>query len=92
MCQIAISLAVDCDPNVAKQENRILSIVSQEEEQFSRTLSAGQKKLAEFILEAQENSGQITGQQAFMLFDTFGFPLEITEEISKANKIKVSVF
>lgn len=66
--------------------------MSQEEEQFSRTLSAGQKKLSEFILEAQENSGRITGQQAFMLFDTFGFPLEITEEISKANKIKVRIF
>eukprot|EP00210_Caulerpa_lentillifera_P005341 g5104.t1 len=91
LCDIAIRLSTGCDSNVAKQEYRILSIVSQEEEQFSRTLSAGQKKLAEFLLEAQQGSGTITGQQAFMLFDTFGFPLEITEEISKTNDIKVDV-
>ena len=58
ICRVAIALSAGCDPNVQKEQERILSTVTQEEEQFSRTLTTGQRKLHEFLKEAQENTGR----------------------------------
>ena len=60
ICRVAIELSGGCDPNVQTEQERILSTVLQEEEQFSRTLTTGQRKLNEFLEEAQEKTGRST--------------------------------
>ncbi len=65
-------------------------IITSEESTFRRTLLAGERMLAEIIsaLLAQ-NEKIIPGKQVFELYDTYGFPIEMTEEIAAAAKIKI---
>ncbi len=55
---------------------RIMDEVVKEEEKFAATLEKGMKEL-----EKMRAKGPVTGEQAFVLFSTYGFPLELTEEI-----------
>ena len=65
-----------------------MSEIKIEEVRFRETLERGEKLLDEII-----SSGQklITGFKAFELYDTYGFPLELTEEIAGENNIKVDI-
>ncbi|MBM3204638.1 alanine--tRNA ligase [Candidatus Uhrbacteria bacterium] len=68
-------------------EERFGSIVSElkkEEEKFGKTLEKGIKELEKML-----KAGSITGEQAFILFSTYGFPLELTEEIVKEKGMSV---
>ena len=67
----------------------IEKIIKTEEENFLKTLSTGEKKLEE-ILSFSKNK-IVSGEQAFLLYDTFGFPIELTEEISADNGFKVDL-
>lgn len=55
---------------------RIMDEVTKEEEKFAKTIEKGMKEL-----EKMRTSGSVTGEQAFLLFSSYGFPLELTEEI-----------
>lgn len=68
---------------------RIVSEMTKEEEKFAKTLEKGMKEL-ERLLE----KGDVSGQQAFLLFSSYGFPLELTQEIihEKGKKIDENVF
>ncbi|HBK34438.1 MAG: Alanine-tRNA ligase [Candidatus Uhrbacteria bacterium GW2011_GWE2_40_58] len=61
---------------IGKQE-MIIKEIEQEEERFRKTLQKGEKEFEKMI----EQNQKITGQQAFILYSTYGFPLELTEEI-----------
>ena len=67
-------------PELAVQEDTIIKMVTREEEQFRRTLRAGHQLLDEALLEL-EPGATLSGETAFKLHDTFGFPRELTEEI-----------
>lgn len=77
-------------PELTEKYDNILKIVSREEELFSRTLNNGIKILNKTI-ENTKNSGQkiISGKDAFELYDTYGFPLELTMEIGLENGLEV---
>lgn len=64
----------------------IETIVKNEEEKFYQTLSSGEKKLDEFI-----KKGSISGEDAFVLYDTFGFPVELTIELAAEAGINVDI-
>ncbi len=64
----------------------IEKVVKSEEEKFYKTLSSGEKKLEDFI-----KKGAISGEDAFLLYDTFGFPVELTIEIAAASGIEVDI-
>lgn len=72
-----------------KEEN-VTKIVKTEEEKFLQTLESGEKKLLDYINANQENK-VITKEVAFQLYDTFGFPLELTIEVSEENGFTVDV-
>ena len=55
---------------------KILAEISKEEEKFAKTIEKGMKELEKML-----EKGSLTGEQAFVLFSTYGFPLELTEEI-----------
>ncbi|PCJ29849.1 MAG: alanine--tRNA ligase [Rickettsiales bacterium] len=77
-------------PEIKRAEEFISSVLKQEEERFKTTLDRGLKLLEE---EASSiaNSGSLPGNVAFKLYDTYGFPLDLTEDILKKRNIKVDI-
>ncbi|HEY9887842.1 MAG TPA: alanine--tRNA ligase [Candidatus Obscuribacterales bacterium] len=82
----AIALAEDVYPNVREREAAIMGELSREEARFLETLERGEKLLADIL--ARETT-QIAGSDAFVLYDTYGFPLELTQEIAAENGLTV---
>ncbi len=72
-------------PDLIKNRAKIIDTIKREEERFNKTLDRGYKLLEEFIA----NKKDIDGENAFRLYDTFGFPLELTKEIAAENGLKV---
>ncbi len=72
-------------PELAEKRDYIKNIVKIEEERFDATIDKGLAVLEEYL----ENSKEITGEQAFKLHDTYGFPLDLTIEIAEEKGIKV---
>lgn len=77
----------DAYPQLEKDADKIKSVIKKEEEKFKMTLDRGQKLLEE-IMEASKGK-MISGEDAFKLYDTFGFPLELTVEIAEEKGIEV---
>ena len=72
-------------PDLVKNKEKIKDTIRKEEERFNKTLDRGYKLLEEFINEKKD----IDGESAFKLYDTYGFPLELTKEIAEENGLKV---
>ena len=72
-------------PDLVKNKAKIMDTIKKEEERFARTLDRGYKLLDEFISAKKD----IDGENAFKLYDTFGFPFELTKEIAQENGLKV---
>ena len=72
-------------PDLVKNKAKIVDTIKKEEERFAKTLDRGYKLLEEFINAKKD----IDGESAFRLYDTFGFPLELTKEIAEENGLKV---
>ncbi|MDY6782925.1 MAG: alanine--tRNA ligase [Cyanobacteriota bacterium] len=88
----AIQLAEKVYPNVKQREDAIQSELQREEVQFFKTLERGEKLLAEIIAKtANLKQKQISGEDAFKLYDTYGFPLELTQEIAEESGFEVDV-
>lgn len=72
-------------PDLVKNKAKIVDTIKKEEERFAKTLDRGYKMLDEFI----EAKKDIDGESAFKLYDTYGFPFELTKEIAEENGLKV---
>ncbi len=72
-------------PDLIKNSDKIKSVIKQEEERFKITLDRGYKLLEDLI----QTSKEIDGENAFKLYDTFGFPLELTVEIAAEKGVSV---
>ena len=72
-------------PELIKNKDKVIDVIKKEEERFAQTLDRGYKILDEFIAEKKD----IDGENAFKLYDTFGFPFELTKEIATENGLKV---
>ncbi|MFZ4691354.1 MAG: alanine--tRNA ligase [Burkholderiaceae bacterium] len=71
-------------PELTEAAERVAKVLKQEEERFGETLENGMK-----ILEAAlaKNPGQLDGKTAFTLYDTFGFPLDLTADICRERDV-----
>lgn len=75
-------------PYLINEQERVSKMILSEEEKFNRTLSTGEKMLNQYL----EKSGDVlSGQDAFKLSDTYGFPLELTVEIASEYNKKVDI-
>ena len=72
-------------PDLVKNKAKIMDVIKKEEERFAKTLDRGYKLLDEFISAKKD----IDGENAFKLYDTFGFPFELTKEIAQENGLNV---
>ena len=78
-------------PELVEKQAKIIDVITKEENRFKQTLDRGQKLLDEVIQKALTSDKTISGEDAFKLYDTFGFPLELTVEIAAESNVNVDV-
>ena len=92
VAETAIALSESAYPNVRERESSIKSQLQREESQFLKTLARGEKILADIIANAANlGEKQISGKDAFELYDTYGFPLELTQEIAEEQGLTIDI-
>ncbi|MGB7376776.1 MAG: alanine--tRNA ligase [Rivularia sp. (in: cyanobacteria)] len=92
IAETAIALSEGAYPRVRERENAIKAELQREESQFLTTLERGEKLLEEVINKLkQEKKTVVSGDDAFTLYDTHGFPLELTQEIAAEEGLTVDV-
>ena len=91
IAETAISLSETAYPNVREREF-IKNQLQKEESQFLKTLERGEKLLADIIARsANLSEPQISGKDAFDLYATYGFPLELTQEIAEEQGFTIDI-
>jgi len=88
---VVISILKNGYPEITRQRESLTKMVRAEEEKFQQTLDHGCRILDEIMVKKAETKQDISGAEAFMLFDTYGFPLELTLEIAREKNMSVNV-
>jgi alanyl-tRNA synthetase len=91
IAKVVVNQYSDVYPELAKNEKRIIRELELEEERFQRTIRQGLREFEKVISGIDKGSRVIDGKSAFRLYDTFGFPLEFTQELAKENGYEVDV-
>ncbi len=86
-----IDLMKDIYPELVEKQQLILDITRMEETRFNETLTTGLELLDAFIAKAISHDRFLSGQDIFKLYDTFGFPVELTREIAQREDIEVDI-
>ena len=90
MVNVAIGESCAAYPELSEKGDYIRKVLSMEEERFDATIDAGLSILSDLIRGAiKENSDTISGEEVFKLYDTFGFPIDLTREIAEENHLKI---
>ncbi|MEN6327500.1 MAG: alanine--tRNA ligase [Syntrophomonas sp.] len=77
-------------PQLQEKQEFVKEVIKLEEERFLLTLNEGIKKVEEILKDAQaQGKDVIPGEAAFMLYDTYGFPLDLTEDMAEENRFTV---
>jgi alanyl-tRNA synthetase len=86
VCETVIDESKAAYPELAEKRAHIVRVIKAEEERFAITIDAGMKILQELITEYKP-SGTLPGAECFKLYDTFGFPIDLTIEILSEHGI-----
>lgn len=90
LAEVAIALQAEVYANLRERAPVIQAELEREEARFSHTLERGEKLLADILAKpSTQAQKQIAGIDAFTLYDTYGFPLELTQEIAKEHGLSV---
>ncbi|WP_373546814.1 alanine--tRNA ligase [Chamaesiphon sp.] len=90
VAESAIAMSEVAYPNVRGKADKIKAELQREEVQFLKTLGNGEKLLANIIADTlSQGVKEISGKDAFTLFDTHGFPLELTQEVAEEHGLTV---
>ena len=82
IAQVVIDESKDGYPELEEKQDFILKVLTQEEEKFAKTIDQGLNILSEMEEKMQsEGKKVLSGEDAFKLYDTYGFPIDLTEEI-----------
>ncbi|MBD3359869.1 MAG: alanine--tRNA ligase, partial [Candidatus Buchananbacteria bacterium] len=86
IAEMVIEMYKETYPEVKKNQDFIINQLIQEEEKFSKTLEKGEKEFQRMIKDEK-----LSGKEAFILFSTYGFPLELTQELADEKNIKINI-
>ena len=87
---IAIGESEGAYPELAEKKDYILKVISMEEERFDATIDAGLSILSNLIRRAlTDGADTISGEEVFKLYDTFGFPIDLTREILEEQHLNI---
>ncbi len=87
-----VDLMEDAYPELKEKQEFIEEVIKLEEERFMVTLNDGIKKVEEIIkIQADKGQNIIPGPDAFMLYDTYGFPLDLTEDMAEEENFTVDI-
>ena len=90
LCETVINGSKDGYPELEEKKDMIFNVIRQEEEQFNKTIDQGLGILSEMIEKMTEkNEMTLSGDNAFKLYDTYGFPLDLTKEILEEKGFSV---
>ena len=79
-------------PEIEDRKEHVSLVIKSEEENFSRTLDRGIERFEDVVKEVKgKGDGTISGSDAFRLYDTFGFPLDLTQLMAQENGLEVDV-
>jgi len=81
-----VKLMGDAYPSLKTNQARVMEVLKAEEERFYETLEIGMQILDTAI---QENAAELSGEVAFKLHDTFGFPLDLTNDVCRERGVRV---
>ncbi len=87
VCGTVIKENANAYPNLVEKQDYIKKVISMEEESFYKTIDSGLRLLNDMMENAKD--GVLSGEDAFKLQDTFGFPIDLTKEIVAENNLTV---
>ena len=91
LVETAIATMGEAYPDVVLQKDFIMGVLTKEEERFRQTLKTGLSILEDELESAAKTTKVLSGSAAFLLHDTYGFPLEVTEEIVSERSLTVDI-
>ena len=90
LCEVVIGENINAYPELGEKKDYILKVIGNEEERFDATIDAGLGILTTIIKDAKaEGKTVVAGEDVFKLYDTFGFPLDLTREIILENGLEI---
>ncbi|MEF9991945.1 MAG: alanine--tRNA ligase [Romboutsia sp.] len=85
-----IKVSGEAYPELVEKESYIKKVIRIEEEKFNETIDQGSEILASYIKELKDNNIKIlSGENAFKLYDTYGFPIDLTKEILEEENLEL---
>ena len=87
LVDIVVEKYADWYPNLSEKKDLVKKMILGEENKFSQTLMVGEKKLKKIV----EEKGMISSEDAFLLYDTYGFPKDLTSEMGLELGAKVDL-
>lgn len=92
LCDVVISNSKDAYPELEEKKDYIKKIIKLEEERFDETIDQGIVILNQYIEELKGNNKNVlSGEKIFKLYDTYGFPYELTQEILEENGLGIDM-
>lgn len=90
LCEVTIGESKDAYPELAEKKAYILKVIAMEEERFDATIDSGLSILSGLVEDAKK-AGKTTlaGKDVFKLYDTFGFPIDLTREIAAEAGLEI---
>lgn len=90
LAETVIAGSKDGYPELDEKKDFILKVIAKEEEQFNNTIDQGLGILSDLIVKMEEKQQKIlSGEEAFKLYDTYGFPIDLTKEILEEKCLNV---
>ncbi|WP_418887540.1 alanine--tRNA ligase [Lachnoclostridium edouardi] len=90
LSKIVINLSKDGYPELEEKQAMILKVLTEEEEKFNRTIDQGLAILAEMEEDMRsKNETVLSGENTFKLYDTYGFPVDLTKEILEEKSFSI---
>ncbi|MBQ7384552.1 MAG: alanine--tRNA ligase [Clostridia bacterium] len=90
LCEVVIGENISAYPELGEKKSYIIKVIENEETRFDATIDAGLNILSNIIRDSvAANKLVISGEDVFKLYDTFGFPIDLTREIVAENNLSI---